>query len=409
MQAPPQRIGYVVKMYPRFSETFILNEILAHEAAGLSLEIVSLRAPTDGRFHEALAEVRAPVYYLPESGSKAADFWNAIRAAAAALPGLWNRLEAAADADPRDVYQALLLAQYVQERGITHLHAHFATVATTVARLAASFAGMTYSFTAHAKDLYHESVDPVDLRRKLRDAAAVVTVSDYNVQFLATTYGADADKVCRIYNGLDLKRFRYTAPATRPPLIVSVSRLVEKKGLDVLVEACALLRDAGRNFQCAIAGSGPEQVALAAQIARLGLNEQVLLVGPLPQSQVMELIQTAAAFAAPCVIGTDGNRDGLPTALLEAMALGTPCVATDVTGIPEILHHGVTGLMVPEHNPAALAQALDHLLSDAELRERLALAARRLITATFDIHANTAQLRTLFSPVGADREVGRCV
>jgi glycosyltransferase involved in cell wall biosynthesis len=408
MEAATQRIGYVVKMYPRFSETFILNEILAHEAAGLNLEIFSLRAPTDGRFHEALAQVRAPVRYLPEAGIKAADLWQAISAAAIALPGLWDRLAIAAGADARDVYQAVLLAQHVQERGITHLHAHFATVATTVARFAAHFAGISYSLTAHAKDLYHASVDPADLRRKLRDAAAVVTVSDYNVHYLETLYGPDADKVRRIYNGLDLERFRYTAPATRPPLIVSVSRLVEKKGIDTLIDACALLRAAGRDFHCAIAGSGPEHAALAAQIARLDLHNQVSLVGPLPQGQVIDLVQTAAVFAAPCVVGADGNRDGLPTALLEAMALGTPCVATDVTGIPELVRHGVTGLIVPERDPAALAGALDRLLSDAELREQLALAARRLIADAFDIHANAAQVRSLFAPAALGKAVGQC-
>lgn len=409
MEILPQRIGYVLKMYPRFSETFILNEILAHEAAGLSLEIFSLRPPTDGRFHEALAQVRAPVHYLPDVGIKAADLWNAISAAAETLPGLWKRLDIAADADARDVYQAVLLAQQVQARGISHLHAHFATVATTVSHLAAHFAGISYSFTAHAKDLYHESVDPADLRRKLRAAAAVVTVSDYNVHYLRTLFGADAANVRRVYNGLDLERFRYTAPATRPPLIVSVARLVEKKGLATLIDACALLRDAGRDFHCAVAGSGPEQPALAAQIARLSLQGHVTFVGPLPQGEVIELVQTAAAFAAPCVVGADGNRDGLPTALLEAMALGTPCVATDVTGIPELVRHGRTGLIVPERDPAALANALDRLLSDAELRERLALAARRLISAEFDIHANTAQLRSLFAPAAVGREVGQCV
>jgi colanic acid/amylovoran biosynthesis glycosyltransferase len=390
------RIGYVLKMYPRFSETFIVSEILAHEEAGLDLEIFSLRQPIDGRFHETLARVRAPVTYLPYHDLKLSAFWQQLEGAAERLPGFWPAFEPALHEDPRDAYQAVVLAELLGERGITHLHAHFASSATTVARLAARLAGVSYSFTAHAKDLYHESVQPEDLRRKLADAADVVTVSDFNLGFLREEYSTLAGKARRIYNGLDLETFGYRDPADRPPRIVSVGRLIEKKGMEVLVDACAILRSRGIDFSCEIGGSGPLAPALEERIVRHSLTSQVRLCGPLPQQEVRALVQGAAVFAAPCVVGADGNRDGLPTVLLEAMALGTPCVSTDVTGIPEALQNGVTGLMVPQHDAGALADALQRLLEDAGLRVRLAEAARRLVEDQFDIRRNSVALREVF-------------
>ncbi|MBA3369686.1 MAG: colanic acid biosynthesis glycosyltransferase WcaL, partial [Geodermatophilaceae bacterium] len=178
-----RRIGYVLKVYPRFSETFILNEVLALEAAGAQLEIFSLRPPVDGRFHEALAEVRAPVSYIPLH-HKAAEVWSTLRAGLAALPALPLALPLLLQLPVDDAAQAVLLADRLRQSGITHLHAHFGSMATSVARAAAELAGVTYSFTAHAKDIFHESVDVEELGRKLGEASVVVTVSDFNVEHL---------------------------------------------------------------------------------------------------------------------------------------------------------------------------------------------------------------------------------
>src|SRR5206468_2033960 len=172
------KFAYVVKRYPRFSETFIVNEILAHEAAGCDLEIFSLRPPEDTHFQDAISHVRSPVTYLRAEGLKASDFWQA----ASALPEF--RFDVARGEDVRDVYQAVLLAGAIQRNEIRHLHAHFATSATTVARLASLFTGVPYTFTAHAKDIFHQDTQPDDLRRKIHDAADVVTVSDFNVRHL---------------------------------------------------------------------------------------------------------------------------------------------------------------------------------------------------------------------------------
>jgi glycosyltransferase involved in cell wall biosynthesis len=390
------KVGYVVKRYPRYSETFIVNEILAHEAAGLNLEIFSLLPPEDGHFQDVISRVRAPVFYLPSKGLKATDFWSALEEIGKTSPEGWNSFETARGEDVRYIYQALVLASKVRLRDISHLHAHFATASATVARLAARFAGVPYTLTAHAKDIFHESVQSDDVRRKLADAASVVTVSDYNLEYLHKNYGPAAQRARRIYNGLGLERFPYSSPRERSPRILGVGRLVEKKGFAVLIEGCAILADKGREFTCQIVGTGPQERELRAQIARLGLEGRVDLLGPRPQNELARHAQGAAVFAAPCVVGTDGNRDGLPTVLLEAMALGTPCVSTAVTGIPEVINDGMTGLMVPQRDPAALAVAIERLLEDPDLRVRLAGRARRLVEAEFDAHRNAAHLRDIF-------------
>ena len=392
----PVRIGYVLKRYPRYSETFIVNEILAHEAAGLEIEIFSLLPPDDGHFQNIIAQVRAPVQYLPHLGIKAMDFWQALEETSDVLPALWTTLNVARGEDHRDVYQALVLARTAHFNGIQHLHAHFATSATTVARLASHFSGIPYTFTAHAKDIYHQDMDPMDLKRKFHDAAAVITVSNYNLNYLHTTIGPDAAHTQHIYNGLDLTQFSYKKPDNRLHKIVSVGRLVEKKGLHDLIDACGIIAERDHQFRCSIIGTGPLECDLRAHIERLGLKDRVELIGSRPQREVKEYIQTAAVFAAPCIVGEDGNRDGLPTVLLEAMALGTPCVSTDVTGIPEVLRDGETGLMVPQHDPTNLANALEQLLKDSAKRVRLAAQARSLIEAEFDIHRNAARLRETF-------------
>lgn len=399
MNSTPTRlkVGYVVKRYPRFSETFIVNEILAHEAAGREVEIVSLYPPNDTHFQDSLGAVRASVTYLTGEGLRAADLWKALEDAARIFPRLWSELAHAQGSEAREVYQAARLACLVHERGLGHLHAHFASTATEVARLAARFAQVPYSFTAHAKDIFHESVRPADLARKLREAKAVVTVSDFNVLHLQSRFGADASRVQRLYNGLDLERFPRRDPGPRRPRIVAVGRLVEKKGFIHLVEACELLRARGRTFSCTIIGSGEEEARLRAAIGARSLEAQVLMPGPLPQREVIRHLCEAAVFAAPCVVGTDGNADGLPTVLLEAMALGTPCVATRVTGIPEIVRDQETGLLLPEKDPVALADALERVLSNFTLADHLADHAQRLIEAEFDARRNTARLWDFFA------------
>lgn len=393
-----QRIGYVLKTYPRISQTFILTEILAHERAGIDMDIFSLRRTDDTRFHAALSRVRSPVFQIERASSRVNAVLDGLREHAKHLPGLWQVVEESG-ADAEDLLQAAQLSRAIIERGIDHLHAHFGTVATVVARLAAQITGITYSFTAHAKDIYHEGVVEDELRQKLSDAARVITVSQFNVNYLRETFGSAARDVKLVYNGLDLNDFRFEPYADRPPVILGVGRLVEKKGFEFLLQACAVLRDRGIHYQCEIVGGGLLEAALQAQITDLRLQDHVHMSGPMSQDDIKDKIRESALLAAPCVHAGDDDRDGLPTILLEAMALGTPCISTSVTGIPEVVRHEETGLMVSEGDAEDLADACQRLLEDRQLGSELASRARRLIERGFDIDKNTDQLRDTFSAI----------
>lgn len=396
------RVGYVTKMYPRFSETFVVNEVRGLERRGVEITVFSLRAPVDTRFHASLAAVRAPVRYVPRT-TRPSDVWRALAAARARFgPALAGPvLDELLAADPEDATQALEVALAAAAAGITHLHAHFGSVATTVARLAAAVLGVGYTFTAHAKDIFHEDVDPEDLRRKLADARAVVTVSDHNLAHLRATFGPAADRVRRVYNGLDLAEHARSRTPRTPGRVAAVGRLVEKKGFGDLLDAVALLVHEGRDVHLDLVGTGPEGDALRSQADRLALGSHVTFHGPLSQDRVRDVVARAAVLAAPCVLGADGNRDGLPTVLLEAMAAGTPVVSTPVTGIPEAVRDGETGLLVPERDVPALAAALDRVLTDPALAGRLADGARALVEAQFDVERTSAALLDLLRSAAA--------
>jgi glycosyltransferase involved in cell wall biosynthesis len=397
-------VGYILKMFPRFSETFILSEILELERQGLELRIFSLKRPNDGVIHADVARVGAPVTFVPESPLGAVRAyaaahrevfgWNRLRYLRSFWFTLWRTLKKRRPAAFKRFLQAGFIAPQLRREGIHHVHAHFATSATAVALHLHELAGMSYSFTAHAKDIYRHSVESDSLERKLRSARFAVTVSDYNRRSLAGLDGAE--RLVRIYNGLDLERF---APNGRerdePPLVLAVGRLIEKKGFADLVRACSLLHGDGFSFRCRIVGKGELEGKLRALIAELGLEEQVELAGPIPREQLLDVYPRASVVVAPCVIGADGNRDGLPTVLVEAMALGVPVVATDVTGIPELVENGRTGLLIPQHHPEALAAAIQRVLAEPAWAESLVRVGRARVEREFDLEANVARLRAL--------------
>lgn len=368
-------IGYVLKRFPRLSQTFVINELLAHQAAGVPIRIFSLRRPKPEDSAADVLALTAPIHYLGERN---------------------GRCDGRQQATVEELAEEL--AGAISQFDVNHLHAHFGNSAAEVARLAARASGVGYTFTAHARDIFLDDIDHDALRLRLREAKAVVTVSEFNREHLCSTYALPEKQVTRIYNGLDLERFPYVTAARNERLIFAVGRLIEKKGFAHLLQACAHLRESGVEFRCAIAGSGPLVGDLAGQIEILGLQDRVQLLGAIASGEVTRWMQRASVLAAPCVVGADGDRDGLPTVLLEAMATGCPCVSTDVTGIPEVLRDGDTGLLVPQHDALALALALGRLLGDPGLGQTLAHAARQQIERSFDIHRNAAQQRMLFAP-----------
>lgn len=389
--------GYVLKMYPRFSETFVVTEILAREAAGERLVIFSLRPPTDPRFHAELARVQAPVIHV-ERPTRPLATWEVLRTALDAGLDVAPHLHELAAASPDDAAQALTVATQARRHGVRHLHAHFGSMSTTIARLAAQVAGLPYSFTAHAKDIFHEDVDDQDLRRKLADAHHVVTVSDFNLRHLTRRFGpVVTQRLHRVYNGLDLQRFPYRPRAPRDAVlrIAAVGRLVEKKGFELLLRAVARLGESGTAVHVDVVGGGPLETTIATLRDELGLGDVVTMHGPLPQDDVSAVLAAADVFVAPCVVGADGNADGLPTVLLEAMATGVPCVASDVTGIPEVILDGETGLLTRTGDLEHLVQALGLVASAGFDPAPMTAAARALVEREFDAERLARDLASL--------------
>lgn len=396
MPDTPLRIGYVLKRFPRFSETFILNELLSLQAQGVRTDVFSLLVPPDEPRHARLADYAGRVTYLadtiaPEACPAPAD----ADLFAGQSPAAMARLIAKADR----------VAAEARLAGITHLHAHFASDAATVALLAARLVGGTFSMTAHARDIYHlyvdAATDAAKRRAKLRAAACTVTVSDFNAAHLRALCPEAAHRIHRVYNGIDLDLFRPATGSRIANRIIAVGRLVEKKGFADLVTACGLLRDQGHDFTCDIVGDGPLQATLAARIEAEGLQDIVRLVGPMPQEKLADALGTAAIATLPCVVTDDGDRDGLPTVLLEAMAKALPVVTTSVTGGPEIVDHGKTGFVCPPGKPAALATALGLLLADPDRAVQMGRAGRARAESLFDLHRNVATLHRHFRTVAA--------
>jgi glycosyltransferase involved in cell wall biosynthesis len=403
-------MGYVIKMFPRLSETFVLNEILELERRGVEVTLFSLKKPDEGRFHPQVSQLRAPVVYLEDAAGKKglaalAQYWPALRPH---RDRAWEALDRAFSQADGQALELLLAAAIVAgaaaERGLHHLHAHFASGPATVAYFASRLSGLGFSFTAHAKDIYLGTVDEGFLRDKLTAARFVVTVCEFNRHHLLSRFkGLDPDVVRVVYNGIDLDLFAFEAESRQKDLILSIGRLVPKKGFDVLLEACAILQGERVPFRCAIVGEGPERARLEAVVRERGLQKSVELLGARPQPEVVAGLKHAAALALACVEDADGNRDALPTVLIEALSTGCPVVSTAITGIPEIVSSGRDGLLVPPGDPTALAQALASVLSaPADAAER-ARRGRRKAEERFDLRKSAESLEIFFRAAAGRR------
>ncbi|MFQ5565297.1 MAG: glycosyltransferase family 4 protein [Paracoccaceae bacterium] len=404
------RIGYVLKRFPRLSETFVLNEILALERVGVEVEIFSLLKPPAEPRHGLISELRAPVTYLPSTGNL-----GRIRMLEGLDASATNLAELIEDRPARrgplfpaksgeEVaalhLKAAALAHLARQRGVSHLHAHFGSDATTVALLAGRLSGLGYSFTAHARDIYHTydtpETDDAMRRIKIAEAAFVVTVSDYNIRHLRRLCPGAANRIHRIYNGIDLNRFVPNPAARQPGLIVAVGRMIEKKGFTDLIDACRLLAEGPQDFRCRIIGDGPMRDQLEAQIKSAGLSDIVELHEPVAQERLIGLLRQASVVVLPCVISASGDRDGLPTVLLEAMALAQPVVTTTVSGGPEIVEHGRNGLLAEPGDPKALAAMLEAIIADLEIGPRMGARGRARAERLFSLDRSAATLAKLF-------------
>ncbi len=402
-------VAYVMKRYPRLTETFILNEIRAMERLGADIHIFSLLPPEPTPHHPMVGQVQAPIHSPAAAGfGKWAGLARAhghmlasspLRYAGAVLRAVvWSALSPRPLSVWKQFGRGGFIASTCRRSGIRHIHAHFANAPAASARFANLMSGIPYSFTTHAKDLY--LTPPRLLRARARAATFVATCTDYNARYLRDLLVADADKVHLVYHGIDLSQFnpRDEQPArTSNPakLVLSVGRLVAKKGHDDLIAACAMLHRKGLAFRCMIVGEGPLRSALAAQIDEFRLTGVVTLEGAMTHAELVALYRHADVFALAPRITDDGDRDGIPNVIAEAMATGVPVVSTDVSGVPELVIHGQTGLLARPNDPASFADALERLLADPAQAASLARAARQRLVRDFDLWTTTRQLHAL--------------
>ena len=406
------KITYIVSLFPKLSETFILRELVEVARRGHDLSIVSLKSEREPVVHdEALpfvARTRHP-------SVDATMFLGVVRAVARhpqMIVGIVARVLRAHLLTPGLLIKSLALvpvamqiARHVSRDGTMHLHAHWASHPALVAWMVSRLTGIPYSVTAHAHDIFLPN--PM-LAEKVRGASFFATISEFNRAFIMQACGPGVlARVRLIRCGLPLEEFPF---GVRPDpergatmRVLSVGRLVDYKGFDVLIRACAILRERGRSLRCKIIGEGPERPRLEQLICDLGLEEWVELPGSVRQRGIHEAMRGADLFVLPCVVGHDGQQDGIPIVLMEAMAYGVPVVSTKLSGIPELIKDGRTGLLAAPGDPEHLAGACERLLDDTVLRSAVRADARRLIETEFDLSRSVTLLCDAFERGPAGR------
>lgn len=415
------RLGMLLKGYPRISESFISTEILLLESLGIPVEIFSLRQPRESFTHDHVGKIRARVSYMPEY------FLSAPRTLLQSNLKLWKRLnshytaclsealkravERKKAATVRHFLQAgHLAAMHLSGSPVRHLHAHFCHTPASVAAFASDLTGLPFSFTAHAKDIY--TSEPDQLARKIRKARFVVTCTRYNAGYLSGLSGSPENggkpptPIHTIYHGIDLDLFSFdpARPAGPPWSILSVGRMVPKKGYDDLLRALKHLKETGLDFRFTHIGSGESAPEVRELIRDLDLQDRVKLLGTLPHRDVIAHYRTAHCFALACKVAPNGDRDGIPNVLVEAMATGLPVISTRVSAIPELVEDGFSGLLTQPGNPAEMAEGIRDILLDSGGRSERVQRARTKVEAEFDNRRCVTRLHALFKSAIETRE-----
>jgi glycosyltransferase involved in cell wall biosynthesis len=393
-------------------QTFVYREAVEMVRSGMEPWLVSIRRPEDPV--DLGAEMTERIFYLPEEKELRAEV-DAAREAGKVSRAAKKAMERRKESDGQRIFEAIWLEPKLRERGVKHVHAHFGGMAARTAWWLRELFGFTYSFTGHANDIFCETEFPVTNADLVRGARLVVTETDFARRWMEEKHAGAKGKVVRVFNGIavellgdrrsemgdrdtgaaDARSSISDLPSPIPPMILSVGRYVEKKGFGDLIAACGILRERGVAFRCALVGGGPLEEVLRAQIAELGLEEVVELVGPRPQAEVRRLLAEARIFVLACVVEKDGGSDNLPTVIMEAMACGTPVISTRVAGVPEMIANGTDGLLVAPNDPAALAAAMEKLLGSPAFAASLAARAREVAEARFAVEKTVKELRNL--------------
>jgi glycosyltransferase involved in cell wall biosynthesis len=405
------RIAYVNQIYPLLTETFIYREVLGLEREGLDVSTYAIWKPdTDGLSQESRHMVDSTGYVFPLSWPKFIAhhlyfLFRHPRKYLGTLSFVLTRKGESAKNRLRTLYhfcEAVFLAPDIKRKRIQHVHAHFSINAATVALVISRLLDISFSFTPHNNFFY----DQLILKEKIKEARFIVAISEFNRRFIAKLL-PEQDfnyKIHTVHYGLSVDDF--APPAVKPsndiPIILFVSQLAERKGTPYLVKACKILVERGLTFRCVIVGDGPQRELLEQLVVQCDLQEIVELVGAVLQENLKEYLEKADIFAVPCVTVSSGDMDGLPNVLIEAMAMEIPTISTYVSGVPELIEDEQCGLLVNEKDKVALADALQRLLEDKELRARLGKNGRQKVVQEFNIDKNTTRLATLFKKYTSD-------
>jgi colanic acid/amylovoran biosynthesis glycosyltransferase len=409
------KIAYVMSRFPRLSETFVLGEMLAVEEHGLEVELFPLLRAREDVVHAEAQALALRAHYQPflSPAILRSQLYFLLRSPGAylgaltdLLRGTWgsrNYFVGALGIFPKVAHAARLM----RAEGIDHVHCHFSNHPAAAGFVIHRLTGLPYSFTAHGFDLH---VDRHMLCEKVAEAAFVVPISEYNRRLMLEECGGRAEeRAVVIHCGVDTDFFRprESAPPEPPFSLLCVGTLHAVKGQKFLVEACRLLHEEGIDLACTLIGDGPDRVELAGAIAGAGLEGRVQLGGRRTRSDIAGLLRSAHAVAVPSIPTAEGKREGIPVVLMEAMASGVPVVASGISGIPELVDDGVSGLLVPPGDPRSLARALRRLHDDPALRERFARAGRAKVVREFDVRANAAKLVSQFERHAPARQKGQ--
>ncbi len=409
----PPALGMILKGYPRISETFISNEIRLLEKLGFKIHLFSMRQPRESFTHDSVKEIQATVDYLPETLLKPLPrlLYHNIRLAAerpgpygAALKIAWRRyMRTRKSATIKHLLQAGYLVQHVlPSRRVTHLHAHFAHSPTSVAMFTSRLTGLPFSFTAHAKDIY--TSDPRQIREKIALARFVVTCTEHNRRHLQAISDGHSTPIHRNYHGIDTRLFSTETEELRVPAqpyhILTVARLTAKKGLPTIYKALRILHERGIAFEHTHIGGGEDREQITNLINDLNLGTVARLLGTQPHAVVSEHYRRADLFVLGCEIAPNGDRDGIPNVLMESMAMGLPVVATDISGIPELVDHERTGLLAPPGHPEKLVESMLRMLTDMDLRKRVIAAGKRRVKREFDNRQLIQELAEVYRQEG---------
>jgi len=399
----------ILKGYPRISETFISNEILLLEKLGFNIHLFSMRKGRENFTHESVQRIRAQVDYLPETlvAPLPRFLYHNIQLAAQSPRTYASALKTAfrrfgrthKSATIKHLFQAgYLVHKLLPGSRVTHVHAHFAHSPTSVAMFTGQLSGLPFSFTAHAKDIY--TSNSRQLREKLGLAKFVVTCTQYNKQHLLNICDGMPVGIHRIYHGIDTGLFSAEGdvrPTPRVPFqILTVARMIAKKGLPTVYKALKLLYDRGIAFKHTLIGDGDDRKMILKLIDDLGLSAVTQALGAQPHDVVLEHYRKADLFVLGCEVAPNGDRDGIPNVCLESMAMGVPVVITRVSAIPELVEDDKTGLLVPPGQPGQLAEAMLRVLTDEELRNRIIPAARARVRHDFDNKVLTRELADVY-------------